>query len=165
MRFMVNILMGLATGLAAFAAVGEEGSIRVQDPWVRAAPASAKMLAAYMTLHNGGTGTRVLRGASSTHFTKVEIHNTVMQDGMARMVQQEQIELPAGSSIAFAPGGYHFMLMGPKMSMGVGDQVELILVFANGDEVSVNAMVRKDSMPMEKESMGDSGHVMQGHQH
>ncbi len=154
MRIPFTRLTGLLLSLTTSLAFASGGDIQIHDPWVRAAPPTAKMLAAYMTIENSGDQTRVLKGVSSSRFMKVELHNTVMSEGMARMVRQEAVEISANSSVTFEPGGYHFMLMGKKGPVNIGDKVDFILTFHNGDKTPVEAEVRKViGAGMEKNTM------------
>jgi copper(I)-binding protein len=75
----------------------------------------------------------------------VEVHNTIVEDGLARMIHQERLEIPARGSLSFVPGSYHLMLMGRKTPLQVNDQVDLTLVFENGEEHSATAVVRAEA--------------------
>jgi copper(I)-binding protein len=73
----------------------------------------------------------------------VEIHKTVIKDGMMQMRHQPQLIIPPKSQVVLKPGSYHLMLMGLKKSLIAGDKVDLTLKFANGEEISIAAPVRK----------------------
>lgn len=157
-----RILAVLLIGVAPLLSWADDNAIRIHDAWIRAAPPGARMLAAYMKIVNLGDRPQLLTGASSPHFERVEMHNTVLEDGLARMVQQTTLEIPARSNLEFRPGGYHFMLVMGKAPLQVGDRVELNLSFSNGEQVSANAEVRNDSAA-ETGDTGHSGHML--HQH
>jgi len=121
-----------------------ESNIRVDDPWVREAPPIVKVLAAYMIIENPTSEQRILLSVTATsRFKSVEIHKTVIKDGMMQMMHQPQLIIPEKSRVVLKPGSYHLMLMGPKKSLIAGDKVDLTLKFANGDEFSIVAPVRK----------------------
>lgn len=128
-----------------FPVAGDDAGLVLHDPWVRSASPTATVMAAYLRIDNRADSPRVLTGARSTNFENVEVHNTVVEDGLARMIHQEALEIPARGSLAFKPGSYHLMLMGRKAPLDVGDQVELTLVFENGEELSAMAAVRKET--------------------
>jgi copper(I)-binding protein len=50
------------------------------------------------------------------------------------------IPVPPGQTVAFAPGGYHLMLMGLKAPLKEGDRVKATLTFekAGPIEVTIN---------------------------
>ncbi len=133
----LSLLMGVPTSFAA------ESGLIVEDPWVREAPPVAKVLAAYLVVDNKSGQVRVLKGASSPAFERVEIHKTEVRDGVANMLRQDQVQIPAQGSLVFKSGGYHLMLIGPKKSLRAGDQIALSLSFANGEEIALQAEVRK----------------------
>lgn len=118
--------------------------IVVESPWVREGPPNAKTLAAYMVLRNDGDRTEVLKGVSTPAFEKVEIHRTVMEEGVATMVPQESLTIPQGQSVTLEPGGFHLMLINAKKALKEGEDVELTLRFNDGENIDIDAPVRKD---------------------
>ena len=86
------------------------------NAWIREAPPGATALAGYMTLMNQGDKPVTLVEASSPAFGKVMLHRTVMAEGMAKMVHQQEITIPAKANVIFEPNDYHLMLM-PQMIM------------------------------------------------
>lgn len=131
------LLMGLWFGLAQAA-----GQLMVDNAWIREAPPGASALAGYMTVMNKGDTPRVLVAASSPAFGMVMLHRTVMEGGMAKMVHQEKVIIPAKGSVTFEPNDYHLMLMKPKQTLKAGDQVDITLRFENGDTLVVSHEVR-----------------------
>ncbi|MBW8859702.1 MAG: copper chaperone PCu(A)C, partial [Caulobacter sp.] len=51
------------------------------------------------------------------------------------------VTLAPGAKVAFAPGGYHLMLMGLTRAQAVGGKVPLTLVFADGRRVKIELSV------------------------
>lgn len=136
-RAFVVLLMGLWFGVAQAA-----GQLMVDNAWIREAPPGASALAGYMTIMNKSDSPRVLVGASSPAFGMVMLHRTVMEDGMAKMVHQKSITIPAGGMITFEPNSYHLMLMKPKQALKAGDMVEITLKFKNGETMTVTHKVK-----------------------
>ena len=66
-----------------------------------------------------------------------------MDMGNMTMVEVDSIELPAGDTVVFEPGGYHVMLLGLVEPLEVGDTFELTLTFASGAEETVTVEVRE----------------------
>jgi hypothetical protein len=71
------------------------------------------MSAGYLTLTNNTEETITITRVSSPSYASVELHETVVDDGIARMRALEKIEVPAGAKTTLAPGGKHLMLMQP----------------------------------------------------
>jgi len=146
---ILPILLGL---LALAGATAQAGTLQVTDAWVRAAPPNARMLAGYMTLENTSERDRALLGAASEAFKRIELHRSVVESGMARMVEQESIPVPAGETVSLEPGGYHLMLMHPRQRLSAGESVTLTLSFDNGQTLAVEAPIRRPGAGAEGQS-------------
>ena len=96
--------------------------------------------AAYFTLSNSGSGTKVVSAAGVLGTERSEMHG----EGM---VQLDEIILEARTDLEFAPGGMHVMVFGVPEDLAAGDETEITLIFANGDKVSI---------PLEVRSPGDA---------
>lgn len=118
-------------------------SVDINGQWVREAPPGMQMLAGYMVIQNNTKTELVLTGASSPAFGMIELHHTVIENGMARMMQQKSITIPANSKFVFKPKSYHLMLMKPKRQLREGDEVRITLEFSNFRTVSATFPVRK----------------------
>lgn len=151
----------IATLLGVFFALSMVGAnavaeIEVSDPWVRAGPPSAAVLAGYMALKNTGAQAVSIVEATSAQFTRVEMHRTEIDDkGMARMFQVKEQKLAPGARLEFKPGGDHFMLIKPKNRLKVGDHVMIGLKLSDGSTTQVHATVRTDEEPA---AAGDDHH-------
>mgnify|MGYP005837256225 CR=1 FL=1 len=99
--------------------------------------------AAYMVIENRGAADRLLSAATDAAGV-VEIHMTqVDEQGVMRMRPlAEGLEVPANSSVALEPGGYHIMLMDLQRALAAGDTVELTLQFESGKAITISAEVR-----------------------
>lgn len=69
------------------------------------------MSAGYLTFTNNSEETITITRVSSPQYASVELHESVIDDGVARMRRLEKIEIPAGTNTTLAPGGKHLMLM------------------------------------------------------
>lgn len=136
-------LCSVLAALAAFPALAE--SLNISNAWVRQGPPTAQVLAAYMTLENPGPQAIAITGASSPQFETVEIHRTEIVDGMARMIPQERLTVPAGGRVALEPGGLHLMLINAKQPLAADAVVRIELRLDGGGSVMVDAPVRADA--------------------
>jgi len=139
---MTRLLFALFVSVCSQLVLAET-PVAIKDAWVREAPPSAHMLAAYMTLQNTTGEEQVLVGVSSPHFSHVMLHKSEVVDGVARMIHLDEIVIPGNSSVELAPGGLHLMMPAPEDQLTEGDSVEFVLTFSNGDPVTVEAEVRK----------------------
>ncbi|WP_066185050.1 MULTISPECIES: copper chaperone PCu(A)C [unclassified Guyparkeria] len=147
-----------AAALLAGAAV-QAAELQVSEPWVALAPPGAHATAGFMELHNPGDEPVDLVAADADGFDAVELHRSVNENGMHRMIEQERITVPAGGSVRLAPGGYHVMLIGIQRELAEGENVTLELTLADGSRQTVDAPVTPRGQAM---GSHDSGH---GHEH
>ncbi len=138
MQLVLSAAIGVWSTLAAAAGMG----VMVENPWVREAPPTAMALGGFMVLHNQSDKAVVLVGATSPVAGEVQLHRTVMEGGMAKMVRQDAIEIPAGGAVTFQPGSFHLMLMQPKRAVKAGDKVEITLQFKDGSTMPATFEVR-----------------------
>jgi periplasmic copper chaperone A len=134
--------LGLFLMLSTFTqAAPMAASIQVKDAWIRWLPANVPS-AGYMTLINTGTVAGVLVSAASPDFGEVSFHESLTKNGMSEMVAVSTLTVKPQSSLRFAPGGYHMMLMQPKRALQPGDRVLIKLRFADGQSLEVPFEVR-----------------------
>ncbi|MEJ2406965.1 MAG: copper chaperone PCu(A)C [Candidatus Thiodiazotropha sp.] len=146
----IRMLFGwglLLLSSAVLAGTAGDG-VSVEAPYVRAVPPGQPNSAAFMSLHNSTDQSYQLVGASSDVAEVVELHTHTMEDGMMRMRQVDQIELPAGDTVSLKPGGLHIMLIGLKHKLVPDDDIRLTLKFSDGSEQEVSAPVKKIRMTM-----------------
>ena len=86
------------------------------------------MSAGYLTLTNNSEETITITRVTSPSYVSVELHETVVEDGVARMRALEKLGIPAGASTILAPGGKHLMLMRPRVAVD-----SISLQFYGGD--------------------------------
>ena len=165
------LLAGLSLMASAPAAAQDFklGSLTIEQPWAR--PTIAKTGAAYFTVRNDGASDDALLSIESDVSIRVEVHEMKMDGAVMRMRAVEQLSVPAGRSVALAPGGYHVMLIGLKAPLKEGETFPMKLVFekAGTAEVTVKVatpeeMRKGQSMPDTKPGMnsGGSGGQMPG---
>jgi copper(I)-binding protein len=142
MGFNLTALFALVIAVLTFGASADDSDIHIQDPWVRAAPPSVNVMAAYMKITNSGDKPRKLIGASSPDFERVEMHRSVMHNNMTHMEHQQAIVIPPHTAVTFNPGELHLMLMGPKKTLHINDSTPMTLSFDNGEEITFTATVR-----------------------
>jgi copper(I)-binding protein len=77
-----------------------------------------------------------LVGVSTPAAGTSEVHEMKMEGDIMRMRPVAKVELPAGQTVEFKPGGYHLMLMDLKQPLKPGTMVPLTLVLrdAQGQE-------------------------------
>ncbi|HIP22242.1 MAG TPA: copper chaperone PCu(A)C, partial [Rhodobacteraceae bacterium] len=56
-----------------------------------------------------------------------------MENGVMKMLPAGELEIAAGGTLTFAPGGYHVMCMKPAADIKSRDSVPVTLKFRNGE--------------------------------
>lgn len=132
------------TGLVLFhaALAAADNPLTVRDAWIREAPPGAQVLAGYAQIENVTDQADAIVAVSSDAFEKTEIHHSEVKDGVARMAQLKQFDLPAHQIVKLDPGGAHLMLFKPKLPLHAGQHVRLSFKLRSGKTVNLDAEVR-----------------------
>jgi copper(I)-binding protein len=134
----------LLSGLLAIVSASlRAGGISVTGAWIREAPPHAAALAGYLSISNASGSAVMLDSVSSADFGAIEIHRSEMHEGMMHMHKETDIRIDAGASLVLEPGAAHLMLLDGKRALKVGDVVTLRLHFSDGEDIEVDAPVRK----------------------
>lgn len=118
-------------------------AIRVADAWISEAPPAAGIHAAYLLIENSTAQIITLWQIDSPDFERVEIHRSILKQGMARMELQPQVEIAAFAQFQFSPGDYHLMLFNPRKQLRAGDHTSFTLHFSDGIQIDVEAEVKR----------------------
>ena len=113
----------------------------VTHAWLRALPGGLPA-GGYFTLHNPTAKSLTLRAASSPACGMLMLHKSDTMGGMASMANVDTVDVPAGGTLDFSPGGYHMMCMQPKASLTPGSKASVTLVFVGGDKITAEFAVR-----------------------
>ena len=133
--FSTNIL--ILTAIAFVSIISDTGAknynykhVNASDPWARATSKLARTGAVYIkNIHNKGELTVKITGFSANIAKKVQLHNTVVENEIAKMQHIEFLEIRPNKSVQFNPGGLHIMLMGLKRPLEKNSHFPLIIKF------------------------------------
>ena len=130
-----------ASLMLALAGCGDDGEPDISvEGAIIPAPAGANG-ALYFDLVNDGDGDDRLVEVRTDAAATVELHETVAgDDGLSRMVPLEDVEVGAGETVAFEPGGRHVMLLGVE-PLAEGDVVTVELELATSGVVEIEVAV------------------------
>lgn len=127
-----------ATLLALSACGGKSENVAVQDAYVRLPAVAGNPAAAYFEVRGGQTADRLV-SVSSDMAARVELHASKMQGNVMTMAPVEGLDIPAGGTVALAPGGTHVMLFGLPVTTAKGAQIPFTLRFKSGAVVGLAA--------------------------
>ena len=133
---MRHVLISL---IVFFTASAASAAPEAKDAWIRLVPGQANA-AGYLSL--SATANDALVGAISDCCTRVEIHEMTMDGDVMRMRQVDEVALPAGETVTFAPMGYHIMLIGLKTPPANGTAIPLKLSYESGFSETVAFTVK-----------------------
>jgi periplasmic copper chaperone A len=111
---------------ARAAALAAKANIDVTDAWARATPGNANTAAVYLHIVSGKDGDKLI-SADSAMAEHVELRDDAQQNGATKLAPA--VDIPAGATVNFFPGGRHFMLTGLKAPLKEGDSFLLTLKF------------------------------------
>lgn len=140
--------------------------ITIEGAWARNSPMMATAGAAYMTITSSTADKLVGASVDASIAAVVEIHETRMVDGgmgtdttmmmggdttmpgmgAMEMVPVDSLDIPAGTAVELAPGGYHLMLLDLAAPLELGSTFTITLVFEQAGERPVEVVVA-DSAP------------------
>ena len=80
--------------------------------------------------------------ASAAFAEKTEIHNTINDNGIAKMRPLARLPIANNDRAVFASGGKHLMFMNITRAPAVGETLPVILYF-DGGAITVDFLVRE----------------------
>ena len=152
------LVMAVAVSMTAVACSDDDtgetsaASISVTEPWGWSSTPDRG--AVYFTIENSGDQADRLVSASSDVAGMVQVHETTMVDGTAQMNEVDGVDVPAGGSVTFEPGGYHVMMMDIPEPLEVGTTIDVVLSFETAGDITVAAEIREfTGEPMDEGGM------------
>lgn len=133
---MTRILPILALALMV-ACNADQPVLTASDVHIPAPIPGASMGAAYLSLHNNSDEAISVTKVASPQMKSVEMHESVLEDGVSRMIKLSQVTIAPQQSVVFERGAKHLMLRYPtNMPMQVtlqffADDALLLSVEAN----------------------------------
>ena len=90
------------------------------------------MSAGFLVLTNNTDEAIRITSVTSPQFGSIELHETTIENGIARMRKVDELLVPAGGSVTLERGGKHLMLMqagelGESVSLQLYDDEGLVL--------------------------------------
>lgn len=135
--------MKLITLVFSFLFVGHinASTVDITDLKLREFIPGASSSVAYFTLSNTGKEARTLISVNVEGIGRAELHQHQLIDGMMKMTQLLSLEIPAGQSVTFEPGGLHLMLFEPETNETIGGKKTAVFIFKNGEQISSQGQV------------------------
>jgi len=116
-------------------------SVSLTDAWVRIPPQGRDVTAGYLTIEAADAD--ALTGAVSPSAERIELHTHINDDGVMRMRAVDRVELPAGETVRFEPGGLHLMVFGLDPQALDAGELTVSLSFAESDDQTLVLPLRE----------------------
>jgi copper(I)-binding protein len=120
------------------------GGLSIHRPWSRELPPVAPNGAAYFRVENGGSETVRIVSVSTPIADRAELHAHETDGGVMKMRHVHSVEVPAGGSVSFEPGGLHVMLIGLKQPLVDGESFPLTLGLDEAGTIEVTVEVTRE---------------------
>lgn len=119
----------------------EAPAVTVEDAVVTLPAVPGRPGAAYFTLRTNRDPTRLV-AIASPQAGRIELHETIEEGGVSRMVPLRDKSFAPGRPLVLAPGGRHAMLFDMDPNLRVGSPITLTFRFEPAPPVTVKAEVR-----------------------
>jgi len=120
-----------------------DSEFTVDAAWIAEAPPTSNVMVGYMTINNPDAEAIDIISAKSDIYSSIEFHETLHEDGMAKMVRHDSLHVPAHGSMELKRGGKHLMLFNPNKPLKAGDTVSITLTTENNTSKTITVDVKK----------------------
>jgi copper(I)-binding protein len=141
---MNRVLLVVTAVIFVLSACDAATGIELSNAWMRPAAKDGNG-AVYFLLQNHSASADELTGVSSDIAAAVEMHESKMEGDVMQMQQVMSVPLGGKTSVEFAPGGYHVMLIGLKQDVKLGDPIQVTLHFADHASITVSVPVQENA--------------------
>jgi copper(I)-binding protein len=144
MKFSHKLLRVFFTLFLLPCAFFARAELLVENAWVKLAPPSIQMSAAYMKLSNQQQTAQVITNVSADCCVTAMLHHTKAQGDKVVMDHLDKLAIPAQSSIQLLPGDLHIMLMGARYPLVLDTPIRITFTFSDGSRQDIDTIVKKD---------------------
>ena len=141
---MKHLFLSIIFNLALFSLSHASSSLTIANPWIPETPPGARVMAGFMEIKNNSKENIDIIAVNSPAFKSVEMHLSKEANGVAKMLPQEKLSIPANGQLILKAGSYHLMLMKPLKQLQDGDHTQLSFNLSNGEVLKIDIPVRKN---------------------
>lgn len=136
MRFIKGIALTcflIMFGLSSIYA-NDTSNLSISDAYIRAMAPGQNVTAFYFTLENDSETPWVVVGFSAKGSDRTELHETIIENGVAKMQAVDVLVVEPDESLVAKPGGLHGMLWELNKPLNVGDNVDITIELLDDDQ-------------------------------
>jgi len=141
MKFFLNLILLTLVTTNLYAT-----DISIENSRIRMMPPGVPMTAGYFLISNNTNKDIILTGVRSSSFKSIEMHNTIKDGDVMKMVKQESILISANSKLEFKPMSYHLMLIKPVKPISENEKIDVTFLTKSGDSISSVFIVKVRSV-------------------
>ncbi len=123
-------------------ACGQGDVLLVDEAVVNLSPVDGNPSSGYFTVR-GGPEDVTLVAVTADDTQRLEMHETVEEDGVSKMQPLTNVPVPAGGTVKFEAGGKHLMIWGVGSTSKKRGTLRMIFIFSNDDRIQVDAVIKK----------------------
>tara|TARA_B100001094_G_C18090713_1_gene750260 strand:+ start:478 stop:915 length:438 start_codon:yes stop_codon:yes gene_type:complete len=136
---MYKIILFILTTILMACGSAEKTVVTFDDLIVYAPRAGSSVTAGFTNISNPTAQAITVNNITSPQFNIVEVHETIIDDnGVAKMIKIEKLNIGSKQSIELKPGGKHLMLIDAKKAISEGEEINLIVELSNNQILRLN---------------------------
>ena len=117
--------------------------LEASDAYIRTMPPGRTVTAGFLSITNSGSQDCKILSAESPLSDRLEFHDHLHSDGMMRMRPVAGgLQINAGETLVFQPGGLHIMLFNLQQPLVAGESTPLQLNTDQCGTLQINAEIR-----------------------
>lgn len=141
----------------ALASCTDSRPLYVDQAWIQLNPNPSAPAAGYFVIHGGEQPVQLLR-VTSDGAMRIDMHQSVMTNGMMTMEPIESVDVPAKETVRFEPGGKHLMIHQINPAILKTGKLTMTMLFSNNDRLIVDAEI-KGGAKAEAEAEAEMGNM------
>lgn len=134
---MQKIILFILTTILIACSSSQSDNVTFDDLIIYAPRAGSSVTAGFTNISNSTGETISIDAITSPQFNIVEIHETIIDNGVAKMLKIEKLIIDNDESVALKPGGKHLMLIDAKKVILEGEEINLIVKLSNDQTMNL----------------------------
>lgn len=125
-----------------FTSCGQGDVLFADNAVINLSPVEGNPSAGYMDLHGGRIDVDLV-GVTADDALRIEMHESVEENGVSTMRPLKKVHIPHGKTVKFAPGGKHLMIWGVGGGSIKRGLLDLVLIYSNDERIEIQAVIKQ----------------------
>ena len=140
---MKKYIIGLLFFTFSYLSACSKVDIEIENAYTPVRTEQQKMFAAYLDITNNTDASVELISVQSDSFKSVMLHQSSIDNGVAKMRHLDNPIIKADETVKFEPNGKHIMLMGATENLWQLESFILNLKFSDGSSIQQTILLKK----------------------